>query len=69
MTKGRKPVRTLAAIIPVVVLIGYLAVATDLFGSDSLSGGSQGASTVATGIFMNTATGDQFSSIVLTANN
>ena len=31
----------LIAIIPVVVLIGFLAVAITLFGSDSLSGGSQ----------------------------
>ena len=32
---------TLIAIIPVVVLIGFLAIAITLFGSDSLSGGSQ----------------------------
>jgi len=31
----------LIAIIPVVVLIGFLAIAISLFGSDSLSGGSQ----------------------------
>ena len=37
---GKKP-HPLIAIIPVVVLIGFLAVAISLFGSDSLSGGSQ----------------------------
>ena len=31
----------LVAVIPVVVLIGFLALAITLFGSDSLSGGSQ----------------------------
>ena len=31
----------LVALIPVVVLIGFLAVVISLFGSDSLSGGSQ----------------------------
>ena len=36
----KKP-HPLIAIIPVVVLIGFLAVAISLFGSDSLSGGSQ----------------------------
>ena len=38
--KGKIP-HPLIAIIPVVVLIGFLAVAITLFGSDSLSGGSQ----------------------------
>ena len=108
----------LVALIPVVVLIGFLAVVIALFGSDSLSGGSQVAllmgmagmlntiwlilcamcfgaamvasgmiesltrvlvrwvssrvslvgSTVGTGIFLNLTTGDQFISIVLTAD-
>lgn len=33
--------RAIVAVIPVVVLIGFLAVAITIFGSDSLSGGSQ----------------------------
>ena len=37
----RKLPHPLISIIPVVVLIGLLAVAIALFGSDSLSGGSQ----------------------------
>ena len=41
MQSARKIPHPLVAIIPVVVLIGFLAVAITLFGSDSLSGGSQ----------------------------
>lgn len=43
MTRHDHPVKPhpLVAIIPVVVLIGFLSVIIMLFGSDSLNGGSQ----------------------------
>jgi len=43
MQNDRKKPHPLVAIIPVVVLIGFLAVVITLFGSDSLNGGSQTA--------------------------
>ena len=41
MEENVKIPHPLVAIVPVVVLIGFLAVVITLFGSDSLSGGSQ----------------------------
>ena len=42
----------LVAVVPVVVLIGFLAVVITLFGSDSLSGGSQVALLMGTAVCM-----------------
>ncbi len=49
MTKTQSP-HPLVAIIPVVVLIGLLAIVISLFGSDSLSGGSQMALLMGTAV-------------------
>ena len=41
MTEDRKLPHPLVSLIPVVILIGLLAIVIALFGSDALSGGSQ----------------------------